>query len=1043
MNKSLSLISILLVLAGMSFAATGLGRCQEISTAGQYYLTSDVSGGYVLAIPYAGVACFKITTDNVELDCRGNDLIGPVTEDSYGVLVPSDLANITVTNCTFTDFGYGLFTWGSSSDYSYLTATNNMVNGLHFYRVTDSTVYGTSSNFNHNNGVQFIESDFNIVTNMNVNSNTNNGIYVLNSNDNTFTNVVSDDNLHSGVEILYGSGNDITNAILDNNAFFGIYMLGGGESLMTNVDATNNDIYGAYLAGDTSDVEFNDLDASLNLGDGLNCNDCHNVDISNSFFNENDGDGMSFLGASGIDIIHSEANDNKLGWGVIAEELDLNPGALGMGNSKVHRNAAGGIQVINSSYINLTDLQINENTGTGFAALGTDIGHIYVSRNELQNNADGAALEGASFVDIEDVNITFSTYNGLTLTDVSDVQLTRVDSNNNGRDGFNIVDFSDVDMYQVNADDNGDDGIFAASVERLSSGLRINSAKDDAAGMALNGLNGLHIINVTNLEMIAMDASNNGGDGIRLDDATNYLMRYVVANDNDGNGFSIGLDDQLDHSGSVEDSEASGNLLAGILANKMYACNLTNVTAEENGLGVDIGDSDTVNMEDLYINLNAGTGLELDSVSNFLLKGVVTEYNGDDGIKTTSSSEIIFRDSRLSSAYNGDDGIEILNSSYVSIINYSIHDNLGAGLELSSSTDMSVSESLIYGNLYGILFDTSTTQGETTQTNVNNENNTIADEYVELVTDTDGDGVPDDEDDCESTYGTEAYKGCPAAIYCKITSNDVLVTGIPGQQPVEDALCKAYKRSDSCVVTRHPDSTLIVEECVASSSCVTDAQGLCLMGVEEALYYVAAIEPQHPGKYPGHDIGLVDNSSSPKMARLAFLRGPDGKTSPGKSSKKSGSELWIYEPQYVVWEGTEEYYPFVFESGQNWSVDVCLEPPEGYVPSDNEECLQQVIAGQPKAILFKLVEVGSVPDDVKVKMKITNPHGKKSIVHSKVGIRLSQNLAKAKGVAIDKNGVITGKAAKTGGVPVNPLFVVLLIGAGLTVFVADSFLRTQ
>jgi hypothetical protein len=57
------------------------------------------------------------------------------------------------------------------------------------------------------------------------------------------------------------------------------------------------------------------------------------------------------------------------------------------------------------------------------------------------------------------------------------------------------------------------------------------------------------------------------------------------------------------------------------------------------------------------------------------------------------------------------------------------------------------------------------------------------------------------------------------------------------------------------------------------------------------------------------------------------------------------------------------------------------------------------------------VETGSVPGKTKVKMSLTSPKGKKYTHNSEVDIRLTENLAKAKGVAIDKN----GKLLKAGG----------------------------
>ncbi len=84
-----------------------------------------------------------------------------------------------------------------------------------------------------------------------------------------------------------------------------------------------------------------------------------------------------------------------------------------------------------------------------------------------------------------------------------------------------------------------------------------------------------------------------------------------------------------------------------------------------------------------------------------------------------------------------------------------------------------------------------------------------------------------------------------------------------------------------------------------------------------------------------------------------------------------GSILRITAPQYVEWSGTEELYPFFFESDSDWTVDVCAEVPEGYeivgVEDDagnlitTSDCVQTLVATEIKVILFRVVDVGSPP----------------------------------------------------------------------------------
>ena len=89
-----------------------------------------------------------------------------------------------------------------------------------------------------------------------------------------------------------------------------------------------------------------------------------------------------------------------------------------------------------------------------------------------------------------------------------------------------------------------------------------------------------------------------------------------------------------------------------------------------------------------------------------------------------------------------------------------------------------------------------------------------------------------------------------------------------------------------------------------------------------------------------------------------------------------------------------------------------------------------------------MLEVGSVPGPTKVKMKLKDPHGKSSTLDSEVGVRLSQGLAKKKGIEVDKDGRVKskGKLEETTDYTV-PILVILAILAGG--FIAFDFFTKQ
>lgn len=123
---------------------------------------------------------------------------------------------------------------------------------------------------------------------------------------------------------------------------------------------------------------------------------------------------------------------------------------------------------------------------------------------------------------------------------------------------------------------------------------------------------------------------------------------------------------------------------------------------------------------------------------------------------------------------------------------------------------------------------------------------------------------------------------------------------------------------------------------------------------------------------------------------------PDGDYQGMSGKKKEGSVLWVHEPTEVVWVNETEYYPFFFESDSDWTVDVCMEVPEGYVIVEGEECVQAFVANEEKTVNFTVQEVGSVPGNSKIKYKFRGPDGKLIKEESEVGVRLHPSLYKQK-----------------------------------------------
>jgi hypothetical protein len=150
-------------------------------------------------------------------------------------------------------------------------------------------------------------------------------------------------------------------------------------------------------------------------------------------------------------------------------------------------------------------------------------------------------------------------------------------------------------------------------------------------------------------------------------------------------------------------------------------------------------------------------------------------------------------------------------------------------------------------------------------------------------------------------------------------------------------------------------------------------------------------------KHMGGPIGADDPNWGIAEIKTHMILMTDnrGKKSPGKTTKLTGSELLIIEPEYVEWSSNQELYPFAFESSGDWGVTVSVEPPEGFVA--DKKNLSETVSTSLKALQFIITDVGSKWKPTKVKYKVT--HKKKTQnIESEVKVKLSKKLAKEKRV---------------------------------------------
>lgn len=263
------------------------------------------------------------------------------------------------------------------------------------------------------------------------------------------------------------------------------------------------------------------------------------------------------------------------------------------------------------------------------------------------------------------------------------------------------------------------------------------------------------------------------------------------------------------------------------------------------------------------------------------------------------------------------------------------------------------------------------------------------------------------DDDCNP--GTpDVIPVTPAVVQVEAELHTVGSGSHPGANkvPLANLPVKVFDRTSPCVqsfgVTPHDFPSIWLSNCPGPGVGTTDAQGETNFTVPPGQYLV--IGEYQPGGgaeplYPGKNVGDLAEGDS-HTAKLKVIVKANGKSVPGKATKKNGSVLWIIEPAYVEWDSTEELYPFIFESEGDWTVTTTVAPPEGFVadhPSLTEEVNTEL-----KAVQFTITDVGSewVDTDVTHELTHTDHQGKvkKEKVKTKVGVKLSKALAKAKGL---------------------------------------------
>jgi hypothetical protein len=183
--------------------------------------------------------------------------------------------------------------------------------------------------------------------------------------------------------------------------------------------------------------------------------------------------------------------------------------------------------------------------------------------------------------------------------------------------------------------------------------------------------------------------------------------------------------------------------------------------------------------------------------------------------------------------------------------------------------------------------------------------------------------------------------------------------------------------------------------CDATSCCTTDALGQCTLNLPPGDYVVISADATKTVLPDPLGVSAGDLECGERQHKyLQQIVKVDGKKVPGKTTRLTGSELLIIEPEYVVWDDPEQLYPFVFESIGDWGVSATVTPPNGFV-SDYKE-LSAEVDNEVEAVQFTITEVGS--DFVPTVTVFTAEHGgSQRRVNSAVDIFLTSEYARSRG----------------------------------------------
>jgi len=248
----------------------------------------------------------------------------------------------------------------------------------------------------------------------------------------------------------------------------------------------------------------------------------------------------------------------------------------------------------------------------------------------------------------------------------------------------------------------------------------------------------------------------------------------------------------------------------------------------------------------------------------------------------------------------------------------------------------------------------------------------------------------------------------PVTASLKVTAKKI-TTG-PGSNPgtkktpLENLPLRLFRKAAVAAQfqpVNHKTYALVWENIAPVASTTTDAQGAAVFtGIARDDYVVIGRNAGSPDfQFIGSPIGADDTGwqTGSLQKHLVVIEKADKTQVPAKTTRLTGSELLIFEPEFVLWDSSQELYPIVFESSGDWGVSTSVAPPEGFVADYSS--LNATVSSSTQAVQFTVTDVGSRWENTQVTHRVTHK-GKSTIVKTWIGVKLSKALAAQKNLGV-------------------------------------------